>query len=655
MHQQLGNKARMHDRGIAGHEKFFEWVNTDDHLLLQLLSKVYGRFWQNLAEFTNTTAVNEYFREFFWALPLHQDPHNDDPPPVADKELSNTQHEAKAAIVKQMSNAIPKWLEYHVGKVTMVAAMTKKARERDPILAFLLRLAGTEPLRYRSLMPKQWFGKDNNNLSLRFDAFWNFDKLSSDDQDRWGAFAERMAAENKRLKGGAWAAPALLPPADIQRVWDMLASTLQPLIEGLSVMLGSHVSLAIAGPEPCRGGQVNVITIHEGLDKLAMPLCFHEVGGEPYRLWLAAIGEFALSCYTPKEQRACALPGVAQPSGPPPFWMSNAPWRSSTQLTVRLGPTVVDEEEESDLSEIDSRSEGKKWKKKKKTSKKRVPKSLATEEGEGMRISKRSKAMNAVTATRASSGQPPLPSICMSAVSVSAHEDLSDIMNTVTIIHPVMDDDTNTIDPSLLATGLYPGSLIPNCGPNDCPNPFTPHSAAASRNTSIERFMEVSPTARSPYPARPPPPEAPINRTPPTKVTTNHTESWPPWFMKACTYLGHFNLGPEWDRLVDLLTDVERKSRSIKSGKPLKRMFRPSQVSLWIQNARSQDPTPLDDRGAFVAAWWLWWRDVQPKSRGLAGREGPVPASTCSDDGDWEDMRRPGQNGLYSIIAALSW
>ncbi|KAK0497781.1 hypothetical protein EDD18DRAFT_1351586 [Armillaria luteobubalina] len=151
------------------------------------------------AEFANTTAVNEYFREFFWALPLHQDPHNDDPPPVADEELSNTQRGAKAAIVKQMSNASPKWLEYHVGK--------------------------------------QWFGKDNNDLSLRFDAFWNaqgglgkdraaacatfvaaeFDKLSSNDQDRWGAFAERMAAENKRPKGGAWAAPALLPPADVQR------------------------------------------------------------------------------------------------------------------------------------------------------------------------------------------------------------------------------------------------------------------------------------------------------------------------------------------------------------------------------------------------------------------------------------------------------
>ncbi|KAK0474034.1 hypothetical protein EDD18DRAFT_1091409, partial [Armillaria luteobubalina] len=121
---------------------------------------------------------------------------------------------------------------------------------------------------------------------------------------------------------------------------------------------------------------------------------------------------------------------------------------------------------------------------------------------------------------------------------------------------------------------------------------------------------------------------------------------WPPWFTEARTYLGRFNLGPEWDRLVDLLTDVERKSGFIKSSKPLKRTFRPSQVSLWIQNARSRDPTPLDDRDAFVAAWWLWWRDVQPKSWGLAGGEGPVPASTRSDDGDWEDMRRPGQNGL---------
>ncbi|KAK0219927.1 hypothetical protein IW262DRAFT_1461077 [Armillaria fumosa] len=291
-------------------------------------------------EYTYTTAMNDYFRQFFWALPLDQDPHDDDPPPITDDELSSAQCEVKAAVVKQMGNAIPKWLEYHAGKVTPVGAMSKKAREHDPILAFLLCLAENE---------QGGLAKDQAAVCAAFMAS-EFEKLSTEDQDRWAAFAERTSAERKRTKDGGWTEPALLPPEEIQRVWDTLASSMQPLIEGLSTMLGSHVSLAIAGPEPRRGGQVNVISIHEGLDKSPMPLRFHEIRGEPYQLWLAAIGEFTLSCYTPEEQKACALPRVTQPSGPPPFWMANTPWQSSSLATVGLGAegqeAVVDGDDE---------------------------------------------------------------------------------------------------------------------------------------------------------------------------------------------------------------------------------------------------------------------------------------------------------------------
>ncbi|KAK0219926.1 hypothetical protein IW262DRAFT_1461076 [Armillaria fumosa] len=229
-------------------------------------------------------------------------------------------------------------------------------------------------------------------------------------------------------------------------------------------------------------------------------------------------------------------------------------------------------------------------------------------------------------------------------------------MTTVATIHPVMEDDVNSIDPSLLATGLHPGSLIPNCGPNDCPNPFSSQSDAPPQNTFVERIVEVPPSARGSYPAQSPPLEPPANdETALTTGGTQHAENWPPWFAEACTYLGRFKLGAKWECLVDLLTQVERRAGFVKSEKPLQCKFRPSQVSLWIQNARLRDPTPLEERDAFVTAWWLWWRDMQPKSRGLADGEGSVPASMCLDEGDWGNMSQPGQNSLYSVIAALGW
>ena len=44
------------------------------------------------------------------------------------------------------------------------------------------------------------------------------------------------------------------------RALDGLANTMQPLLEGLSALLGGNVSFFWAGPEPANGGQVNVVS-----------------------------------------------------------------------------------------------------------------------------------------------------------------------------------------------------------------------------------------------------------------------------------------------------------------------------------------------------------------------------------------------------------
>ncbi|KAK0211424.1 hypothetical protein IW262DRAFT_1301751 [Armillaria fumosa] len=491
------------------------------------------------------TAVNNYFRQFFWALPLNQDPHDDDPPSITDDELSSAQYEVKAAVVKQMGNVILKWLEYHTGKVTPVEAMLKKAQECDPILAFLSHLAEVDVSHYCSLTAKQLFGEQNEDISTCFNIFWNkqeglakdwvaactafmaskFEKLSTEDQDRWAAFAERTSVERKRTKDGGLDRASITATQENSKVKDMQCHLLRDCYRpddleytdtgyantdkyyGISqcLILGkSHISLAIAGPEPQRGGQVNVIKIlSEGtlasmkvLTSLPCLYAFTRLE----KSHMAAIEEFALSCYTPKEQKAHALPGVAQPPGPPPFWMTNTLWQSSSLATVgsdaERWEAAVDGDDE-DQSEDESETKGKK-KKKKKASKKQAHKSLATEADKGVYTSKRRKGINEETLTQVSPSQvsPSIIIVLAARMRINGHEALPNIMNTAATIHPVMEDDANSIDPSLLTTGLYPSSLISNCGPNDCPNPFSSQSDATPQNTFIERIVEVSPSAR---------------------------------------------------------------------------------------------------------------------------------------------------------------
>ncbi|PBK62351.1 hypothetical protein ARMSODRAFT_1024952 [Armillaria solidipes] len=116
--------------------------------------------------------VNEYFKLFYWALPLNQDPQPDDPLPVTDDGLSEAELEVKAAIIKQMSNAIPKWLDYHAMKTTASTMLMKKQLTRDPVALFLSHLNGLEGPQMQSLTPKQLFGKENDDINRRFDMFW---------------------------------------------------------------------------------------------------------------------------------------------------------------------------------------------------------------------------------------------------------------------------------------------------------------------------------------------------------------------------------------------------------------------------------------------------------------------------------------------------
>lgn len=75
---------------------------------------------------------------------------------------------------------------------------------------------------------------------------------------------------------------------------------------------------------------------------------------------------------------------------------------------------------------------------------------------------------------------------------------------------------------------------------------------------------------------------------------------------------------------------------------------RPPCVAQWIQRARA--PTyraPIADFDVFALSFTNWWRVLQPEWRRVTDRV------LARGTGDWESIRKPGTNGLLSVLAAL--
>lgn len=55
----------------------------------------------------------------------------------------------------------------------------------------------------------------------------------------------------------------------------------------------------------------------------------------------------------------------------------------------------------------------------------------------------------------------------------------------------------------------------------------------------------------------------------------------------------------------------------------------------------------------YAASWWMWWTGIQPDWR-IPGEDGARP-STDVEPGPWDDLERPGTNGMLVILLSLMW
>ena len=81
---------------------------------------------------------------------------------------------------------------------------------------------------------------------------------------------------------------------------------------------------------------------------------------------------------------------------------------------------------------------------------------------------------------------------------------------------------------------------------------------------------------------------------------------------------------------------------------------RPDIVSHWIKCGRRTDPQPnISDVSKYSAAWWEWWADLQPQSR--KGEDQSHLRQSVEDGESWAGLRKGGVNGIFNVIAAISW
>lgn len=120
----------------------------------------------------------------------------------------------------------------------------------------------------------------------------------------------------------------------------------------------------------------------------------------------------------------------------------------------------------------------------------------------------------------------------------------------------------------------------------------------------------------------------------------------PTWLTSASRMLRSEPLGDEWSALVGLWEAFEVRE-GFTAPLNLSPKGRPPCVSDWIKRARSPAYRPtLSNLDNFERGFTEWWESLQPGWR-------RSPDGLTREAGDLEAVRKPGVNGLLSVLAAL--
>ncbi|EDQ99299.1 uncharacterized protein LACBIDRAFT_316698 [Laccaria bicolor S238N-H82] len=256
--------------------------------------------------------VNQWFTHFHWTIPLSSG--NSATATVLPMDaqgheiLSPTDAILKGRVIECAHTSLYHWYEYRCKRTVPQMGKGKK----DPISLLLQKLlrCSTSPTR-RSAGWETW-GKENfASLKAEFEA--DFAELDEDTQNHWNEVAKTKYEEVKKVAQERTDNSGLLSPAEAQAVLNDLPSVFGPTIQSIGEALGMHVTVLIGGPEPSKKGQLNMIGIHHGENKAAVPKVWPLAEKEKCALVKDAFILFLGTCYSIEEQCTWALPQPPTP------------------------------------------------------------------------------------------------------------------------------------------------------------------------------------------------------------------------------------------------------------------------------------------------------------------------------------------------------
>ncbi|KAJ6467403.1 hypothetical protein C8R45DRAFT_838460 [Mycena sanguinolenta] len=157
--------------------------------------------------------------------------------------------------------------------------------------------------------------------------------------------------------------------------------------------------------------------------------------------------------------------------------------------------------------------------------------------------------------------------------------------------------------------------------------------------------------------ARPAPTDVPeVDRDDSDKEGERAEDNAPKWAKNACVTL--LGVGPDaaglearWTKGVQLWWDLERSTRFVSPVKGLGTTKRPDEIHTWIKCARTTKPK-IKSMSKFVEEWQEWWRLLNPEWRTMCDE---VTGMLRADEESLEMLRKPGANGLLSVMIGLKW